>query len=433
MDPNARAAEEPLVRQLSAIGLWLLVINGMIGAGIFGVPAEAARLAGTFSPWVFVICAVLVLPIMLCFAELASYFSVTGGPVLYAGTAFGPIAGFQAGWAFYVARLTAFAANLNLLVNSVAYLWAGAAEPFIRAVFLLVICALMALVNIMGAQDAMRSLGVLTTLKFLPLIALVALGLLQLDPASLLPTAGSIPASADLGAAVLLAIYAYVGFESGLVPAGEARHPTRDIPRALLWALAVSTALYVLIQAVSITVLPSLGATSRPLVEVAAVLIGPVGALLMMAGVIASVAGNLVGSMFSTPRITYRLALDGLLPRWFGAVHPTYRTPNWSILFFAGTCYLLAVTGSFVWLVGLSVLTRILLYLGCIGAMPPLRQRFGDVPASLRLPGGYALPVLSVMVCLGLLTQVGRDAWLVTASFLAVGSGLFLASPTRRG
>lgn len=319
-----------------------------------------------------------------------------------------------------------------MLVNSLAYFWPGAAGQTVRVALLLVICVLMALVNVIGAQDAMRSLGVLTVLKFLPLIALVALGLPRLDPVALVHMAEDVPAAADLGAAVVLVIYAFVGFESGLVPAGEARHPERDMPRALLWAIAVATVLYVLIQAVSMTVLPSLGATSRPLVEVAAVLMGPAGALLLMAGVIASVGGNLVGSMFSTPRITYRLALDGLLPQWFAAVHPVYRTPTWSIVFFAGACFLLAVTGSFVLLAGFSVLTRILLFLGCIGAMPRLRESLGDAPTSLRLPGGYALPALSVMICLGLLTQVKSDAYLVTASLLAVGSALYLAARASR-
>lgn len=111
-----------LQRRLSVVGLWLLVINGMVGAGIFGVPAEAARLTGAFSPWLFVVSAAMMCPIFLCFAQLGSYFTGTGGPVQYAGTAFGPFAGFQVGWCLYVARLLAFAANANLLVGALGRL-----------------------------------------------------------------------------------------------------------------------------------------------------------------------------------------------------------------------------------------------------------------------------------------------------------------------
>src|ERR1700676_357530 len=150
----AEAIQESLVRRLSVLGLWLLTINGMIGAGIFGVPAEAARLAGAFSPWVFAICGVLQLPIMLCFAQLGSYFRGTGGPVLYAGKAFGPMVGFQAGWCLYVGRLLGFAANSNLLVNSLMYLLIGTTGQGLRVTLLFAVCSLLTLLNVFGAGSA---------------------------------------------------------------------------------------------------------------------------------------------------------------------------------------------------------------------------------------------------------------------------------------
>jgi amino acid transporter len=420
--------QESLVRRLSVVGLWLLIINGMIGAGIFGVPAEAARLTGEFSPWVFAICSVLLLPIMLCFVQLGSYFTETGGPVLYAGTAFGPIVGFQVGWCLYVARLTAFAANVNLLVSSMAYFMGGTIAPGLRVILLFAACCVPTILNVAGSRGAMRGLGALTILKFLPLVAIVLFGLLKLHWQPRLQT----PDPHNLGAAVLLVIYVYTGFESGLVVAGEARNPQRDLPRALLAALFVCTALYVLIQAVSVATLSTLASSTRPLVDVAAALMGPWGALLLTAGVIASVSANLVGSMFSSPRITYRLALDGHLPQWLGTVHPTYTTPVWSIVFYGATCFLLAASSSFVWLAGLSVLTRVPVYLVCIGAIPRLRHRFGDIPGALRLPGGHLIPVLAAVVCVGLLTQVKASAYFSAGALLAVGSLLYVAAHRHR-
>jgi amino acid transporter len=416
---------ERLVRRLSVVGLWLVIINGMIGAGIFGLPAEAARLAGAFSPWVFAICAVLILPIMLCFAQLASYFTGTGGPVLYAGTAFGPIVGFQAGWSLYVARLLAFAANVNLLVNSLAYFLDGVISPGLRVALLFAVCSVLTLLNAIGVRSAMRSLSALTILKFVPLIALVSFGLLRhrWDLRS-----DTTMGPHDLGAAVLLVIYVYTGFESGPVVAGEALNPQRDLPRALLAALFVCSALYVLIQAVSLSALPTLASTTRPLVDVASALMGPWGALLLTGGVIASVGGNLVGQMLSTPRITYRLALDGHLPYWFGKVHPTFKTPLRSIVFFGTACFFLAVSSGFVWLAGLSVLTRVLVYLVCFAALPRLKTHFGAAQGALRLPGGYGVPLLAVVVCIGLLTQVKALAYVSAAALLAVGSLLYVAA-----
>lgn len=424
----ADAAVERLPRQLSLLGVWLLIINGMIGAGIFGVPAETARLAGAFSPWVFLICATLILPIVLCFAQLASYFKGTGGPVLYAAAAFGPMAGFQAGWALYVGRLTAYAANLNLLVNSFGYFWEGARSPVWRITLMFLICASMTVINVLGARDAMRSLGILTVLKFLALLALLSVGLPHLHLATLLPKVTDVPASQDLGAAIFLVIYAYTGFESGTITAGEAREPQRDVPRALLLALAVCSVLYALIQAVGITVLPSIATSSRPLLDVAGALMGPTGSLLMAAGLITSIGGNLFGAMFSTPRMTYRLAVDGHLPRWFGAVHSTHQTPSWSIVFYATVCFLLAASGSFAWLAGLSVLTRIPVYLLCIGAIPKLRKRFAAKQDTMLVSGNNIILVLAALVCLGLLTQVKGVAYLVGAAFLGGGTILYMAA-----
>ena len=141
MTSTASNSGEQLVRRLSVVGVWLLVINGMIGAGIFGVPAEVARLAGTFSPWVFAICGLLIMPVMLCFAQLGSYFCETGGPILYAGTAFGSFVGFQIGWCLYVGRLLAFAANANVLISSLGYFSTALVAPLARIMLLFLLCA----------------------------------------------------------------------------------------------------------------------------------------------------------------------------------------------------------------------------------------------------------------------------------------------------
>jgi amino acid transporter len=430
MDP-ARDPQEPLRRELSAWGLWLLMVNGMIGAGIFGVPAEAERLAGAFSPWVFVLGALAIAPIMFCFAALASRFAGTGGPALYVGHAFGRFAGFQAGWAFYVARLTAFAANLNLLATSVAYLLPAAHGPVLRATLLALVVGGMIWVNVVGARTAIRSLGALTALKLLPLLAMALVGAWHLDT-GVLAAAARPPPTAELGSAILLVIYAYVGFESGLVPAGEAKHPRRDMPRALLWALATAALLYALIQAGAQSVLPELADSARPLVDAGERWLGTTGAVLVLLGLLASVGGNLVGSMFTTPRITYRLGLDGQLPAWFAAVHPRYRSPANSVWVYGVLALLLAVTGSFVWLAVLSVFARLLIYVACIAALPAATRGAPADPTAFRLRGGWAVPGLALLACAGLASQVSLVSVLATLALLGVGSGLYAWARRRR-
>lgn len=420
-----RIEPEALPRQLGVGALWLLVINGMIGAGIFGIPAEAARLVGDFSPLLFLLTALLMAPVLLCFAELSSATRETGGPARYVGIAFGPMAGFQAGWALYIARLTALAANFNLLQSALAHFWPTLGEGAQRVLSLGLLAALIAVLNIIGVRWAMRSLGVLTVGKLLPLLALTLFGLFHLGDAS---TQFALPSlwptnDADIGAALLLMIYAFVGFESGLIPGGEARNPQRDMPRALIAAMLLCGGLYALVQWVCLALLPDLANTSRPLVALGEVLLGPLGVVLVLGTIILSVGGNLFGSMFSVPRVSYSLAREGLLPSAFGQISPRFRTPVFSIVVYALLGWALAASGSFVWLAALSVLTRLLIYLACIAAMPAVRRQ--AAADAWRLRGGLLIPILAALFCLALLTQVSWQSVLATTLLLGVGSLLY--------
>ena len=358
-----------LPRHLGLFGLWLLVVNGLIGAGIFGLPGGAAKLAGEYSPLIYLFCALLILPILLCMAELASYFRGSGGPVRYGTAAFGPFIGFQAGWLYYIARLVSFAANSVLLVDSIGYFWPAAIAGFNRVMLLAAIIVSLTLINVVGSLRAMRSLALLTVIKFAVLLLLVVAGASLLGT-KLLPDFNPLTvfnSPYDIGAATLLLIYAFVGFESVVVPAGEAKNPARDMPRALILGLLLVTLLYIGIQLVSVAAVTDIANSSSPLLDVAAALFGPAGAMVLMLGVVASVAANLLGAIFSTPRASFALAEDGSLPRWFGAVQPHFLTPANSIMFFGVLALVLALYGSFMAGCGDGGITFIIIraYLRC--------------------------------------------------------------------
>lgn len=431
MPPSANGTgPEALVRQLGAFGIALLALNGMIGAGIFGVPAGAAALAGPWSPMVFAACALLLALIMLCFAEIASRFDRTGGPIAYIDTAFGRFAGFQTGWAFYVARVTAFAANLNLLIESLAWLWPAAGAGWVRIALMAAIIVLLAWVNVAGVKRAVQSLGILTLLKLVPLLALIVAGAAWLAPATETLAETPPPSSNDFVVAALLIIYAFVGWESALVPAGEVRNPARAMPVALFGALIAVTVLYVLIQAISVAAVPDLAGSERALVDVGAALMGPAGAILLTAGVVVSVGGNVAGTMISAPRLTYALARDGSLPAWFGRVHAEHHTPANSIVFTAAVALALSAFGSFLWLAAMSALVRVLIYMACIGAMPRLRRQLSG-RGGFTLPGGWAIPVLAFTASLVLLAEVSLDSVLATLGVLAAGAAIYALTRRR--
>jgi amino acid transporter len=418
-----------LERRITAWGIWALAVNGMIGAGIFAVPAGAAALTGAWSPLVFLACAALLGLIILCFAEISSHFRATGGPALYVGTAFGRFAGFQTGWTVYVSRVTAYAANVNLMIASLGFFWAPAAEGPWRIALIAGVIGLLTVINILGTRQAMGSVGLLTVAKFLPLIAVAVGGLFWIDANGLTQTgAGGFPEIASFGAAALLVVYAFVGWESAVIPAGESRDPARDMPRALIWALVSVALLYVVIQWVSVSVLGDDLATSETaLMDVAGVLFGPWGATLLAVGIIVSIGGNIACTTVSAPRLTYALAREGTLPRFLGAVHPRFHTPAASILVFALIGLALAVWGEFVWLAAMSALVRILVYVACIASMPRIRKTQGHAQGSFRLPLGWTIPVLAVLGSLVLITSVSLTSLIATAVFLGIGAGLYFA------
>lgn len=425
--PN-RKLQEKLPRNLGFWGLWLLVVNGFVGAGIFGLPGGAYRLAGEYSIWIYALCALLMLPVILCFAELSSYFRSTGGPVRYGTEAFGSFIGFQSGWLFYIARLISFSANCVLLSDSIAYFIPEAGEGSGRLLTLAVIIGGLTFINVIGSVQSIRSLALFTVMKFSVLILLVFGGLILLGSKVLPGFTNPVPPVSDLGAAALLLIYAFVGFEGALVPAGESQNPEKDMPRALLSGLITVVLLYMGIQLVVQSSVTDLAASTTPLLDASESLFGESGAIILMAGLVASVTGNLFGSIFSAPRLTYTLSIDGSFPRWFGRVHDRFETPANSILFFGVCAFIGAALGSFTFLAAMTVLSRLFLFIISSASLPVLRRKFSSAPTEFsyfRLKGGYTFPVLAILACLWLMLQVSFQSVWLTATFVAFGTVLY--------
>ncbi len=421
---------ESLRRDLTRTAIGLLVVNGLIGAGIFGLPSEAARLVGGFSPWLFVICGIVMATVMVSFAQAASYFDATGGPILYTWTAFGPFVGFQTGWILYVGRATSIAANVNLLATYLGSLIPGAdAGPGRLAVLVLTIVVFTA-INFVGVKSSVGTIAAITIVKLAPLVVLIAVGVTWIRGDAVVPD--GLPTYSSFGEAMLLVVYAFIGFEGALIPAGETRQPERSIPIALLATGLATTVLYVLVQSVAASVLPDLASSKRPLADAAGVIFGAVGVLAVTVGAAVSILGNTAASMLTAPRMTYAMARYGTLPAPLAAVHARFLTPHVSIVLYGVLTLGLALSGTFAWLAGMSSLARIIGYGLCIATLPRLKARFGDRPGALRLPGGMLIPILAFFVCVWLVMQTKLDAVIVTAGFVVAGTLMYALSQRRR-
>ena len=214
-----KTSEEGLLRGIRKWDLVAVAINGIIGAGIFGLPAKTYSLIGSYSLIAFVACAFVVLLIILCFAEVSSRFDETGGPYTYARAAFGPTIAFEVGWLSWLARLTAFAANCNLMVSYLAYFWPAANNAVPRAIMIVLVVLVLTAVNVIGVRQAAIASDLFTIGKLLPMLAFVAVGLFFLNPHAF--ALGARPATGAFSQSVLLLLYAFTGFEMATIPAAR--------------------------------------------------------------------------------------------------------------------------------------------------------------------------------------------------------------------
>ena len=411
-----------LVRVIRRWELVALAVNGVIGAGIFGLPSEVFRRIGPWSLAAFVACGLVVMLIVLCFAEVSSRYSGTGGPYLYAREAFGPLVGFEVGWLMWVARVTAFAANCNLLISYAGFFFPWAEGPGARAGLTVVVVLLFSALNVLGVRNATIANNLFAVAKLVPLLLFIGAGALVIDPDRF--ASAPTPPLGEFSASVLVLIYAFSGFEMATVAAGETRHPQRDLPFALLVAMAVVISMYVAIQAVAIGTLPTLATSARPLADAGARVLGGAGGALITAGALVSILGNLNVILTLGTRIPYAMAERGQLPRALAAVHPKFRTPHVAIAGTAAVILVLALSGTFVYVATISVIARLLSYAATCAALPVLRRRPAAPPPHFTAPAGTAACVAALILVAWLLSHVtlaqARDA------LIAMVAGLLL-------
>ncbi|HYV83026.1 MAG TPA: amino acid permease [Pyrinomonadaceae bacterium] len=417
--------EADLVRGIRRWDLVAIAINGIIGAGIFGLPSNVYKLIGTYSLIAFVACALVVALIILCFAEVSSRFDDTGGPYLYAREAFQPAVAFEIGWLIWLARMTAFAANCNLLINYLSYFWLPATTPLWRASIIVLVVIALAVINLLGIRQAAIVSNAFTVGKLVPIIIFIAAGLFFLNPQAF--EFGPSPTTADFSKSVLLLVYAFTGFEMATIPAGEVRDPQKNLPRALLIAILVVAILYIMIQVVCVGTLPGLAQSQKPLADAGSQFLGAAGGAIISAGAIISITGNLNILLLSGSRLPFAMAEQKQLPEFVGSIHRKFFTPYVSILITAGLMLFLTLKSSFVAALTISTIARLVTYGATCLALPVFRAR-SDAPAAMfRLPGGTIIAILSLLLIVWLLLNATGAEVRATAYAAAAGLLIYLA------
>ncbi|HKP69985.1 MAG TPA: APC family permease [Pyrinomonadaceae bacterium] len=396
--------DEKLVRGIGRWDLTAIVINTIIGAGIFGLPSKVQAQIGSYSLFAFIACAITIAFIVLCHAEVATRFSSTGGAYLYAKEAFGRTFAFEVGWVYWIVRMTTFAANCNLFVTYLGFFYPAASDPYVRVAIIAVVTIGLSAVNILGVKQSSAMTNVFTFGKLIPLFLFIAVGLFFVSPSNF--NFESVPAYASFSTAVLLLIYAFVGFEVALIPAGEVEEPQRNYPFALFIALAVVAFVYILVQVVCVGTLPGLATSERPLADAANAFMGPIGAAVIVVGALISILGNLNVGLLGASRITYAMGEGGDMPRAVAATHERFRTPWVSIIMNGLIIFVLTVQASFLTAVAIATITRLLVYATTCASLLVFRRRTDMPPARFLAPFGAAAAILSLVLIAWLLTNV---------------------------
>lgn len=426
------AGDGRLARVIGVWGLAAGIVNVTIGGGIFRLPSGAAATLGAAAPLAYLVCAASMGLIVLCFASAGSRVSMTGGPYAYVETAFGPFIGFLSGMLLWVGITLALSAVASFFADAVAAMvptlpvWGKRVALSVTVVFL-------AAANVRGVAGVARLNTVATVAKLIPLLVLVVVGAFAMHADNLRWTIT--PTGGTVARASILLLFAFLGVESALVPSGEVIAPARTVPRAILFAMAAITVIYLAIQVVAQGLLGSaLANDPTPLASAAAVALGPAGRTLILVGSVVSMFGYVSGMMFAVPRMLFAFGRDGFLPAALARTHPAWRTPHVAIVVQSILVLLFATLGIFERLAVAANVTVLLVYAACCLAAFELRRRnvqTGGVP--IHVPFASVIPWAALGVIAWMLSSVHRNEWIAAVVIVLFAAVVYaITLPTRR-
>lgn len=425
--PRPSSSESSLRRSIGTLALAAGIVNLIIGAGIFRLPADMAAQLGATAPLAYLLCAVAMGLIALCMAEAGSRVSLTGGAYAYVEVAFGRFVGFLAGFLLWTVLTFAMAAVATVLTANLGVLIPALSSRAAAALALVVIYVVFGTINVLGVERGARVNTALTVAKILPLLLLIAGGIFAIDPGNL--SSPNPPGMATLARSSLLLLFAFAGAEAALVPGGEVKDPARTVPRALLIGMTATTALYAALQFVCQGVLGPALATSKaaPLAETAGVAIGGWAKSVLLVGAVVSMLGHAGAMILATPRMLFAFARDGFLPAALARLHPAHHTPVAAIVLQCVLVLVLALTSTFERLAVLANLSLLVVYAACCVATWELRRRdvrTGGTP--FRVPAAGAVIPLACLAIGWLLTSITLAEWTALAGALLVATMLFV-------
>jgi APA family basic amino acid/polyamine antiporter len=460
-----------LRRSLGAVDLTLFGVGAIVGAGIFSSVGEMAAGSATHpgaGPALilsYLLTALACGLCALCYAEIAAMVPVAGSAYTYAYVALGEIFAWIIGWDLiieyavgniYVAQSWADyfrsflrgAFGVDFPAWMATDLQTAAHDPALRAVAPVLhtpwgalvvgfnlpaafVVAALTLLLVRGVRESARANAVMVIFKLVLVLAFVGLGAAYVEPAHWHPFAPH--GFRGVWAGASLAFFSYIGFDAVSTLGEETKLPQRDLPRGMLWSLAICTVLYVAVAAVMTGLVPSSAlATGDPLAQSLRAAGLDRAATAMSLGAVVAVTAVLLVFQLGQPRILFAMARDGLLPPAFARVHGRFRTPAFGTVL---TGVFVAVMPTFLTQDQALQLTNIgtlFAFLLVALAVIALRVREPERPRPFRCPGYPVTPALAAASCLALMAGLPSTNWWRFAIWLAVGLVIYFSYGARR-
>jgi basic amino acid/polyamine antiporter, APA family len=418
-------------RELRLIDCFGIGVNGIVGSGIFLLPATVFRRAGGLSPLAWLVVGALCVLVALCFAEAAGRTSDSGGPYRYACDAFGPHVGFAVGWITLVSSVLAYAAVARGFAQHAAWLVGREGDRALEGAIVVLLVVALAWVNLQGVKPGARTGDAVGAVKLVALVAFALFGVLRLRPGvfAALP-APHAAEGAGVTAAAFAGLFAITGFEYVPVPAGETVDPRRTVGLAMVLSVLGATVLYMVLQTVAMGTVADLGESRTPLVDAARALGGPAAGMAMAVLALVSAFGFCSSSALVCPRYVESFARDRFLPAWLERRTARHDAPVAAIVACAVAVGVLSLCLDFTRLADTSNVAIVAQYTStCVGVVV-MRRRPGAEPSRFRLPFGYAIPAAAIVGCVLFLFSVALGEIWLTAGLLT--GGMVVGAAMRR-
>ena len=396
-------------RQLGLFDAIMIVMGGIVGAGIFANPSEVAHRVHT----PFLILGVWVLGgfIAMCgafiWAELATRLPATGGQYLYLREAYHPSVAFMYGWGLLLVTQTGGMAAVAVIFSSYFRALTGVAwnDSVIAAAVLLILTG----INCLGARAGSNVQSALMLLKIGAIAALVTLGFAlgggSLKSGPLLAQPVSFGLLKSVGAAMVPIAFTYGGWQTATFVAGEMRDARRDLSRGLLLGVAAVVGLYLAVNLACLRVLGPAGldATTTPASDVMRIALGERGAQWIAVGIAVSTLGFLSQSMLTAPRVYYAMARDGLFFESVGKLSRRSRAPVVAIVLQGLAAIAIACSGTYGEILNFAVTVDFIFFGMTAASLFILRRRqAGSESGIYRAPGHPITTILFVLSCAGI-------------------------------